>query len=170
MKKKLNQKGFTLLELILVLGILTLAVGGIFNFYFLTAKTWHKSEQDAAYMNELRNLLSEISSEIREASLLNVSSNILQLEIKKNSQEYTIKYRINNNHLEKSKVMKENPDNYEIILQNIYPLTDSSQNPLPFFDRKGKKIIIRFKIDNPEEKEAKPVYVEETFSLRNKGV
>lgn len=170
MDKKASQRGFTLLELVLVLGILTLAAGGIFSFYFLTGKTWNRSEENASYMNELRLLLAEIGDEIREASLVNASSSLLQLEMAENSQTYVVKYRISGSQLEKSKVLKNSPDNYRTILKNIYPLTDSSQQPLPFFTREGKKIIIRFKINNPDNKEALPLYVEETFSLRNKGV
>lgn len=170
MKEKLGQKGFTLLELILVLGILTLAVGGIFNFYFLTGKTWHKSEEEASYMNEVRSLLPRIGNEIREASLLDVSDRLLQLEMAENSQTYTIKYRINNNQLEKSKVLKGNQDSYKVILKNISPLTDSNQQALPYFKREGKKIVIRFKINDPSCKESQPVSVEEAFAVRNKGV
>lgn len=169
LEKLLNQKGITLLELILVLSIMTLALSGIFNFYLLTGKTWQKTSEDSVYLNELRSLLTTLGDEIREATFIEAASDRLELRRIENSQEYTIKYRIYNNKLEKSRVKKGDPDNFNLLLEAIYPLRDNSSNPLPFFQRQEKKVIVRFKI-NKNQAQAEPLYVEEAFTARNKGV
>ncbi|SHG66474.1 hypothetical protein SAMN02745221_00714 [Thermosyntropha lipolytica DSM 11003] len=169
LKKLFDQKGITLLELVLVLSIMTLAFSGIFNFYLLAGKTWQKTSEDASYTDEIRSLLLVLGDEIREAAFIEATSNQLELKRSEKGLEYTIKYRVRDNKLEKSRVKKGNPDNFKPLLEAVYPLRDNNNQPLPFFQRQGKKVVIRFKIEKSQA-QAKPLYVEEVFAVRNKGV
>ncbi|MBO8159244.1 hypothetical protein [Thermosyntropha sp.] len=168
-KNQLNEKGITLLELILVLSLLTIAVGAIFNFYFLVQKNWNKADADSAALNEVRSFLSGFEKEVRSASSITLDSNSLEIQLSVDGKDKTVQYRARSGSLEKSSQLQNSSSNFKTIIQNISPLTDPDNNPLPYFERKGKNIYVKFYV-NPNNTSTKPIIVNEVFTLRNKGV
>jgi prepilin-type N-terminal cleavage/methylation domain-containing protein len=70
--KIINNKGFTLVELIVVIAILSVVIGAIFSFFLFENKIFYKSTDKFDIQSDLRLSLSVLSKELRNSTDLDL--------------------------------------------------------------------------------------------------
>ncbi|MCK4649301.1 prepilin-type N-terminal cleavage/methylation domain-containing protein [bacterium] len=70
-----NERGFTLMELMVAMVITVLLVGALFNVFNLAGRAWQKGEARTQRYQDLRRIMDRMSEEIRSAILLNPDYN-----------------------------------------------------------------------------------------------
>ena len=121
---KNNEKGFTLIELMIALAILGMTIGAIYNFLSFTQKSYAYADAQSEVSQEATLFFSQIEKDIRNASEPNKTSKAIniddgqQIDIYQldNGQYYRISYR-------------RSPDN-GMILERGFVSTDAQDTDL----------------------------------------
>lgn len=74
-----NQNGFTMVELLLVLGLLCLVLSGIYMFFHFTNRTYSDSEKLSIAMQEANLFMDQVEREIRPALKPNEATNAVRV-------------------------------------------------------------------------------------------
>jgi prepilin-type N-terminal cleavage/methylation domain-containing protein len=118
----MKKKGFTLIEMIMVMAIMSLMIGVIGSMFIAYSKTYKKSVLENRGFNYLNEAISLIEKEInQEANHIKTEGNIIKISYFEDSKVNYIK-RINDNIflLYGSKIMEPRDDSYRnIIIDNI---------------------------------------------------
>lgn len=105
-----DQKGFTLVELMVVLSILVLALAAVYQFFFFTHTSYARADARSAIIQETDLFLLQLERDIRSASEPNSNTksvNILNegtgidIYSNKDSQYFRTSYRINGTDLQR---------------------------------------------------------------------
>lgn len=73
--KREKNRGFTLIELIIVLAILGLTISAIYSFFFFAQSSLSRADRQSALLQEMNLAVGRISRDIRSASKPNGSTN-----------------------------------------------------------------------------------------------
>ncbi len=148
----MNRKGFTLTELIVAIGILTMILSAIFTTYTTAHKLWRGGLTQITFQARGRITLARISENIRSstgAAILN-NGNRIRFVIDPNrtpgttSDDVTCEYYISG-----IDIMYD-PDisvagNETSILCNV-----SKESSIPYFQNSGDLVVITFKLYNSD--------------------
>lgn len=74
-----NQKGITLVELLLVLALLGLVLAGIYQFFFFTNRTYSNAESQSISIQEANLFIANIEKDIRSASQPNDATTAIRV-------------------------------------------------------------------------------------------
>ncbi|SHE61460.1 prepilin-type N-terminal cleavage/methylation domain-containing protein [Desulforamulus putei DSM 12395] len=66
-KKLRNNRGFSLVELIIALALLSLVLAAAYQFYFFSQRSWQRAEAEAGTIQEARLAVMQLAREIRSA-------------------------------------------------------------------------------------------------------
>jgi prepilin-type N-terminal cleavage/methylation domain-containing protein len=111
MDKKRAQYGFTLMELLVAMGLMSLVLGAAFGIYWTVQKQWERAAASSDTIGDYSVVLSKISREIRAAQGPNFSTNSVNVLDNQNLDIYSLNedtgvytrthYRYNNGDLER---------------------------------------------------------------------
>lgn len=175
--KRMYQKGFTLVELILVAALLMLVLSGIFSLFFFSFNSWNVSNSEARILQEASNTVTWMDREIRQAknptptrrAVELVNDNWLDIYTYVNDDLRKVSYRIYNGSLEKSiNDIDEAPFHWQTIVEIVEPLVDASNNPHTYFQIDNKTVSVRFRIIGNRKNES--IEINNSYSVRSKGV
>lgn len=74
-----NQKGFTLVEILLVLALLVLVIAGIYQFFFFTNRVYSNTENQSISIQEANLFIMQVEKDIRSASQPNGSTTAIRV-------------------------------------------------------------------------------------------
>lgn len=136
-----NERGFTLIEIIttiVMLGIISLTVFTIYNFFFVTAfESMNSSNKQSTIMDidgtiKSEMLVFDVYIDISEdGNLLSLGETVFEYDEAENKM--TVIW----------------PDD-ENTYYNIYPI-ETSEGPLPIFQKNNERLMLNFKIEDRHE-------------------
>lgn len=163
---KHSEKGVTIVELLIVLSLFSLVLGGIYQLYFLTERNFTQSETQSQVIQEANSFQAIISNEIRSAvkpdetrHAVVVSNSNDEIDIYRffatDNEFERISYRIDEsqNILEKGWIRNTNPanldtiNNWRTVLNNVSSLTIEDETPNAESERRITKINLN--IEHP---------------------
>lgn len=121
-RNKLNsQTGFTLIEVMLVLILVSLVFAGVFQFFFYTHKSYAYADAQSEVVQDINLLFTQLEKDIRSASepnnntkairILNDGKQLDVYHFNKDTSTYErISYRFNNNKIERGFISTTTPD------------------------------------------------------------
>ena len=183
MKVKLNNQGFTLIELVIAAALLTMVMGSIYYFFHFSMKS-HNFIQDH-YQAELsaRKVSVSMAKDIRNAKAVTISgTKHLALEIfnggmtlnvytdeDKDGTLELVQYKIENNQLKRGRAeLGSLPNSWSVLSEHIY--NASNLPAVKAFTINGKQLNIELEIksDNGSLRNDQ-VSIVTSISVRNKG-
>jgi prepilin-type N-terminal cleavage/methylation domain-containing protein len=81
MLKSINNKGFTMVELLISLGLFGLIISAAGFLYFTGVEGFNRSENQVKVQQNLRVAMNTLSSEIRKADKINIQPNKQKIEL-----------------------------------------------------------------------------------------
>ncbi|KAB3537363.1 prepilin-type N-terminal cleavage/methylation domain-containing protein [Alkaliphilus pronyensis] len=171
----LKNKGFTMLELILVVALMLIVLSGIYGLFFFSLNSYNDSIDEANLLQESSTTLMWMDREIRQATrpipataaVELVGNNRLDIYTYINDDLKRVSYRIQDGALQKSiNETNEDPVSWESIITAVEPLLDQFSNPLPYFQLDNKSVNVRFKVTIGD----KSIDINNTYFVRSKGV
>ena len=119
-----NEKGFTLIELMIALAILGMAIGAIYSFLSFTQKSYAYADAQSEVSQEATLFFSQIEKDIRNAAEPNKTSKAIHID---DGQQIDI-YQFNNGEYHRISYRR-NPDN-GMILERGFISTDTQDTDL----------------------------------------
>ncbi|WP_026475849.1 PilW family protein [Alkaliphilus transvaalensis] len=106
-----NNKGITLVELIVALAISSIIIGLIFSTLVFGSRSFNVQADQIDNLSSVRNAMDLITREIRKAESVDINNNVLTLD------EYV--YKLENNSITKNgQVIISNIEKFEIVRSN----------------------------------------------------
>lgn len=183
MKIKMNDQGFTLVELVIAVALLTAVLGGIYYFFHFSMKSYNYIQDHYQAEFNARKAARGMAEDIRSANSVMINgTKHLALEILNSGMTlnvYTdddddgtlelVQYKIENRQLKIGKAeLGSTPSSWSVLADNI---NNASASPaIQAFAIDGKQLNIKLEImgDNSSLKED-PVSIVTSVSVRNKG-
>lgn len=85
-----NEKGFTLVEVLAVIVILTIVGAILFNLLTSSNKEYKSQVDDTTNLNELSFIMKEITRDFRKTKIVDIQNNQVVFKTKENNQEKVI--------------------------------------------------------------------------------
>ncbi|MEK4137904.1 prepilin-type N-terminal cleavage/methylation domain-containing protein [Kurthia sp. FSL E2-0154] len=85
-----NEKGFTLVEVLAVIVILTIVGAILFNLLTFSNKEYKSQVDDTTNLNELSFIMKEITRDFRKTKIVDIQNNQVVFKTKENNQEKVI--------------------------------------------------------------------------------
>lgn len=85
-----NEKGFTLVEVLAVIVILTIVGATLFNLLTSSNKEYKSQVDDTTNLNELSFIMKEITRDFRKTKIVDIQNNQVVFKTKENNQEKVI--------------------------------------------------------------------------------
>lgn len=85
-----NEKGFTLVEVLAVIVILTIVGAILFNLLTSSNKEYKSQVDDTTNLNELSFIMKEITRDFRKSKIVDIQTNQVVFKTKENNQEKVI--------------------------------------------------------------------------------
>lgn len=177
-----DNRGFTIVELLLYLSLLAMVLAGIYNFYGFAQNSWNRAEAHANVIQEARFFLMQVERDVRSArrrpngeQAIIISEQGMKMEIytHHNRDELYVSYIFQNDGSLERLSLVDPDDNTEVPLQqtllsNVIPDVDNDGNDLPLFIIDGKSVLLKFGVDNPGNSLLRIFEIDAVFTVRNK--
>jgi prepilin-type N-terminal cleavage/methylation domain-containing protein len=171
-----NQKGFSLIEMMVVVVILGLIVLGLVTFFTGGAKSWVAGQSQLKAQREARQAIDRMVREIREGENVKTSSDddtiVVSIPALGSELAYDVTYDLSGNTIVRIKNTSSNPliDNViKISGESIFKYYDSSGIEINPPDSTVSKVHINLKVD--VDKDNNPdVTLNTDVNLRNFGL
>ena len=174
-KLKINRKGFSLIEMMVSLGILSLIIIGLVTFFSGGTRSWVTGQYQLEAQRNARFAIDRMAREIREGKEVKSGSNVAVTvsipEFKTDtgtipSYELTYSFSDINNTI----VRRKNLTTPNLLIDNVQSLTftyfDSGGNSVPSENASKMHILLEVDVDNDESPD---ITLNTDVNLRNYG-
>ena len=166
-KIKINRKGFSLIEMMVALGILSLIIIGLVTFFSGGTRAWVTGQYQLEAQRNARLAMDRMVKEIREGKNVISDSNTSKIKVDylDSFSKDPVTYKLNGTNLEREVNSSSNP-----VINNVQSLTftyfDSGGNSVPPVNASKVCILLEVDVDgdsNPD------ITLNTDVNLRNYG-
>lgn len=185
-----NSRGFSLIELIIVLFLLSIVIAGVYQLFFFSQSSWTRSAAESRAIQDARNVLMQMDREIRQARSPNegtppvvfVASDEIRVysDVRGDGRPEMISYHCPGSQgqeeprpLQRSVVdpdgdeypyTYDTPSGWIAIADNVWDCVFSVEGTAPRL-----AVNVRLFVDDPETHLARPVEVQAKLIVRSRG-
>lgn len=184
-----DEKGITLVELLVVLAILGIVIGGVYQYYFYGYNSWVRSSVESEMIQEARLAVVRLDREVREAEkavegkepvVLGSDKKTISIYTRSDSEAHPklITYRLKNGNLERGVSLPTNdaypyqyeaePSQWEAVISNV---EDKSIFSVPSGGGAGgfQRGIINLDLRIVPQEPVKPFNIKAVLTVRGRG-
>lgn len=166
-----DTRGTSLLELVMVIGLIVVLVTAAVNMLFFTQRSWTVASLDAAVRQDAQLFLIQVEKEIRAARRISVidDGNGLWMNTVLNGESRVVQYELSENALKRGVSDPEEEPVWAVRVENVIPLFIDG-NPAPLFSLTGNKVSLKFVIEAPHVRFPGTIEINTTYTRRSKEV
>ena len=163
MNKKKVTKGFTIIELLITITILSIVLSLVYGIFMSVYRNYIKTDAENQAMNDVRITMMNMEREIREAKEIKVALDGEKIKISATPGTDDVYYRVMNQRLEKS----DDDINWDIVIPLVQKIT-----PQNYFKihTNGRNVLIRIRAFDERNTISNGIEIYNNFVPRNKGV
>jgi len=182
-----NERGFTLVELLVVLALLGIVIAGAYQYFFYGYSSWVRSAAEAEMIQNARQTVILMENEVREAErAAEGTPSVVVLDDGKKLRIYTrsknetypklVSYRLENGNLERGVSFPKNdeypyrydePNQWEIVVSNV--VNDSKKPIFKVIDGGTERSVIKVNLSIKSHNAIKPFEIQASLTVRGRG-
>lgn len=176
-----NNKGFTLIEVVMVILLLGMVLACIYLFYNFSVVSWNRTKSENYMIQDTGLLLTRMEREFRQAQKVGFNAveifdegNEVIIYTYEDKTDLMVGYRIKDGKLERATSTDFNTPVLDLVWETVIPSVakskDESNIEIPYFKIVDlTRIEFNISVFDPDGHVEDPITISDTFTVRSKG-